>query len=617
MLISKDLRLGEMTAKLHANLQREGGLERIMLRRRRQVGFRLAMMALMVLFFWPYLSLAGMCGWGVIYAALQAWEYWALSDEPVGEAQIKARRATSIWTIALNSAVFGLPAVLWAHSGGLLGLVCGAYLLSGAILNTVLTTRACSAAFQASILPFIGYVFVGAVLAAGQNLKLGALGTVGIAGGMMSLSAVLLWIDSSRTERSESAALASLSEREAQLELALRRAEDAGEAKSAFLANMSHELRTPLNGVLGMASVLARTELTPSQREMVDVISRSAVNLQTLLSDVLDLAKIEAAQVALQAEPLAPAAIARSVGALFSATCSEKGLSLDVDTDAESETGVLADGMRLTQIVTNLCNNAIKFTERGGVTLSVRTMVELQRRRVVFAVADTGIGMSDDGKARLFERFAQVDGSITRRFGGTGLGLAISKNLIDLMGGEIEVESEEGRGSTFTVRFDFPAAELPVAATALAEVDHAPATSEGSEPLRVLLVEDHPVNRQVVQLILADIARVDVAVNGREGLDAAKVNRYDVILMDMQMPVMDGVTATGAIRRWESEQGFARTPIVMLTANAMSGDMQQSLAAGADLHLAKPITADALLAALERVLDPSPEGADQAAPLAG
>jgi CheY-like chemotaxis protein len=365
-----------------------------------------------------------------------------------------------------------------------------------------------------------------------------------------------------------------------------------------------------------MASVLARTELAPSQQEMVDVISRSAANLQSLLSDVLDLAKIEAAQVALQAEPLAPAAIARSVGALFSAACSEKGLSLDVDTDVESEAGVLADSMRLTQVLTNLCNNAIKFTERGGVTLSVRTTAERQRRRVVFAVADTGIGMSPAGKARLFERFAQVDASITRRFGGTGLGLAISKNLIDLMGGEIEVASEEGRGSTFTVHFDFPAAELPVAAPMQADADPAPVNGDASAPLHVLLVEDHPVNRQVVQLILAEFARVDIAVNGREGLDAAKLNRYDVILMDMQMPEMDGVTATGAIRRWESEHGFARTPIVMLTANAMSGDMLQSLAAGADLHLAKPITADALLAALERVLEPGSEGADQAAPLA-
>jgi signal transduction histidine kinase/CheY-like chemotaxis protein len=604
-----------MTANIPANLQPRDGLALIMLRRRRQVGFRLAMMALMVLFFWPYLSLAGMCGWGAIYVALQAWEYGALSAEPVGAAQIEVRRAASIVTIALNSVVFGLPAMLWAHFGGLLGLVCGAYLLSGSILNTVLTTRACRPAFLASILPFIGYVLVSAVLASGQHLEPGALGTVGIAGAMMSLSAVLLWIDSSRTERSESAALAALSEREAQLELALRLAEEASQAKSAFLANMSHELRTPLNGVLGMASVLARTELAPSQREIVDMISRSAVNLQTLLSDVLDLAKIEAAQVDLQPEPLAPAAIARAVGALFSAACSEKGLTLDVDADAGSEAGVLADSMRLTQILTNLCNNALKFTERGGVKLFVRTTTEHARRRVVFAVADTGIGMSDAAKARLFERFAQGDGSITRRFGGTGLGLAISKNLTDLMGGRIEVTSEEGKGSTFTLYFDFAAADLLLAPPGQAGPDPAPANGDGLSPLRVLLVEDHAVNRRVVQLILDDFAHVDVAVNGQEGLDAAKLNRYDVILMDMQMPVMDGVTATRAIRRWETEQGFDRTPIVMLTANAMSEDRLRSMAAGADLHLAKPITADALLAALEHVLEPDCDGVGASAPL--
>jgi len=295
--------------------------------------------------------------------------------------------------------------------------------------------------------------------------------------------------------------------------------------------------------------------------------------------------------------------VARSVSALFAASCAEKGLSLDLDMDLEAEAGVLADSVRLTQIVTNLCSNAIKFTERGGVKLFVRAVTEGERRRVVIAVADTGIGMSTDGKARLFERFAQADGSITRRFGGTGLGLSICKNLIDLMGGEIEVSSAEGVGSTFTATFDFPASELIAAAPSKPLVDPAPSNDEEPAALRILLVEDHPVNRQVVQLILVDVASVDIAVNGFEGLEAAKTNRYDVILMDMQMPVMDGVTATRAIRDWEADQGLARTPIVMLTANAMSEHTAASIEAGADRHLAKPITADALLSALDEVLN--------------
>ena len=578
-------------------------LDEIMLRRRRQVAFRLVMMIVMVVFFWRYLSLSAMCAWAVVYAALQGWEYFALASPVSGARQIGRRRVASLATIFLNSIVFGLPALLWSHFGGILGLVCGAYLLSGAMLNTVLTTRDCRPAFLASITPFIFYVVYGAFVAGGTHLKWDAFGTVGIAGAMMSFSAITLWIDSSKTQRSEAAALEALGEREAQLEQALQHAEDASQAKSAFLANMSHELRTPLNGVLGMASVLARTELAPAQAEMVDVIAASARNLQILLSDVLDLAKIEAAQIDFEAAPVAPATVARNVVALFTGACAEKGLSLDLEVDAESSKAVLSDSVRLTQIVTNFCSNAIKFTEEGGVTLSVRTATRGQRRLVTFAVADTGIGLSASGKARLFERFSQADGSITRRFGGTGLGLSISKQLTDLMGGQIEVASEEGVGSTFTVTFDLAAADVSAASPTETVSAMQSADVEPSADLRVLLVEDHPVNRQVVQLILAEFANVDVAVNGVEGVEAAKLNRYHVILMDMQMPVMDGVTATRTIRDWEREQGLGRTPIIMLTANAMAEHTTQSVEAGADMHLAKPITADALLAALDAALD--------------
>jgi CheY-like chemotaxis protein/two-component sensor histidine kinase len=355
--------------------------------------------------------------------------------------------------------------------------------------------------------------------------------------------------------------------------------------------------------------VLARTKLVESQRDIVDVISVSAKNLQSLLTDVLDLAKIEAAQIDLQADPIAPASVLRSVGSLFAATCTEKGLSLDLDVDDQSESGVLADGLRLVQIITNFCSNAIKFTERGGVKLCVRTTTQGARSTVVFTVSDTGIGMSAEGKARLFERFVQADGSITRRFGGTGLGLSISKSLTDLMGGEIEVASEEGKGSTFTVTLNFPSVDMPIVPKDDSEPGHPSAIGESQTPLRVLLVEDHPVNRQVVQLILADFASVEVAVNGAEGVDAAKARDFDVILMDMQMPVMDGVTATQQIRAWETEQLLPRTPIVMLTANAMKEHIEQSLEAGADIHLAKPITAESLLMALDEVFDKIEPGA--------
>jgi len=583
-------------------------LSEILVRRRRQIWFRLAMMALMVAFFWRYCSVTGMCCWAVVYTGLQVWEYFALAAPAY--AATPRGGAVTLTTIAFNSIVFGLPSVLWAHFGGVLGLVCGAYLLSGAMLNTVLTTRGCRPAFIASITPFILYVLNTAVVASGYRFNWPVSGTVGIAGAMMCVSALSLWGDATKTQRSEEAALVSLSEREAELARALQRAEDASHAKSAFLANMSHELRTPLNGVLGMASVLARTALSEKQEEMLEVIASSAQNLRALLSDVLDLAKIEAAQVELQTEPVTPAAIARSVHALFEGACVEKGLSFTLQINADAEKAVLTDAMRLTQILTNLCSNAVKFTETGGLTLAVQSASKGARRRVQFRVSDTGIGISEGGKTRLFERFAQADGSITRRFGGTGLGLSICKNLVDLMGGDIEVASREGSGSTFIVSFDLEAAETPVAPFAPQASPVAPKDAvQDRGRLRVLLVEDHPVNRQVVQLILSEVAEVAIAVNGEEGVSAATARPFDAILMDMQMPLMDGVTATRAIRAFEAEHGLRRTPIIMLTANAMSEHLDQSTTAGADLHLVKPITAEALLTALEAVM----QGSDRTA----
>jgi two-component system, sensor histidine kinase len=399
---------------------------------------------------------------------------------------------------------------------------------------------------------------------------------------------------------------------ETALKDALKAAEEADRAKSEFLANMSHELRTPLNGIIGMASVLGRTRLEPSQGEMVEVIRTSGASLQTLLSDVLDLAKIEAGQIDLHNDPVAPASLARHVAKLFTAPSAAKGLRFDLDLDAASSSPVLADSVRLTQILTNLCSNAVKFTDRGCVRLSVRAVTHGDRRQVAFAVADTGIGMTPEARARVFERFAQADGSITRRFGGTGLGLSISQHLASLMGGRIEVESSAGRGSTFYLLLDFPAAQTPTLVRsepepeALAATDAATAPAE-PERLRVLLVEDHPVNRQVVQLILGDMVDLHIAENGAEGVDAARAARFDIILMDMQMPVLDGVSATRAIRALEAEQGRPRTPIVMLTANALPEHAAQSRQAGADAHLPKPITAEALFGAIEAVLQPEDE----------
>ncbi len=382
--------------------------------------------------------------------------------------------------------------------------------------------------------------------------------------------------------------------------LARSQAEAAGAAKSAFMANMSHELRTPLNGVVAMASILARTPLTADQLEMLEVIKTSAHSLQTLLSDVLDLAKIESGKIDLQPDATTPAALARHVASLFSAPAAEKGLSFSLLFQDDADVGVLADSVRVTQILTNLCSNAVKFTERGGVTLSVGVNTRGDRRLVAFSVSDTGIGISPDVQAHIFDRFAQADVSITRRFGGTGLGLSISRHLAELMGGRIILTSAEGQGSTFKVELDLPAAEAPiVAANGLGDEKFAWAAN--SLP-RVLLVEDHPVNRKVVQMILADQVVLDMAEDGAQGVAAAERQAYDLILMDMQMPVMDGLTATRAIRAREADSGARQTPIIMLTANALPEHVSLSRDAGANGHLNKPITPDTLYAALEDFL---------------
>jgi len=420
--------------------------------------------------------------------------------------------------------------------------------------------------------------------------------------------------DSQRRAREMSDFAMALSEAKADAQAALEQAETANRAKSEFLANMSHEIRTPLNGVVGIASVLAASELTPKQSELVGIIESSAKTLQTLLADVLDVSKIEAGRLELQREIVRPAALARQIGKLFSAPSAEKGLCFELHIEEGADQPVWGDATRLAQIITNLCSNAVKFTEKGRVALRVDAEDHGAHRRVSFSVSDSGIGLTPAAQARLFERFAQADGSITRRFGGTGLGLSISQELARMMGSDIKVASVEGEGSTFTVAFDLEVAvpaEVEARPTEAAPADAA--SSHFAEArLRVLLVEDHPVNRKVVELMIGELVDLHVAENGAEGLEAAKAQPYDLILMDMQMPVMDGLTATRAIRAHEQATGAGRTPIIILTANALPEHIHASRAAGADTHLSKPISTDVLLSTMDEVLMAREQGHDAA-----
>lgn len=383
-------------------------------------------------------------------------------------------------------------------------------------------------------------------------------------------------------------------------------AEHAARAKSDFLAVMSHEIRTPMNGVLGMAQALASTELDDRQRRMLNVVRESGETLLTLLNDILDMSKIEAGKLDLESIPFEPVGLATSARDLFDQRASQKGLLLVHEIDPSADGWRLGDPGRLRQIVFNLVSNAIKFTATGTVTIAI----SVEDGWLKVAVRDTGIGIPEDRRARLFAKFTQVDSSHTRLYGGTGLGLSISKAIADQMGGTLTVDSVPGEGSTFTLRVPAEIADAPPL-----EFHRAPpapptfATGDGSDEtlgpsLRILVAEDNPANRFVLQTLLEPLGLVpDFAENGALAVEAWQSQAYDIILMDMQMPVMDGPAAMRAIRSAEAATGRARTPIVALTANAMAHQIAEQQAAGADGHAAKPIDLGALFAAMQHAMD--------------
>ncbi|HVI33540.1 ATP-binding protein [Phenylobacterium sp.] len=386
-------------------------------------------------------------------------------------------------------------------------------------------------------------------------------------------------------------------------------AEAANAAKSTFLATMSHEIRTPLNGVLGMAQAMSADRLTAIQRERLSVIQQSGEALLAILNDVLDLSKIEAGKLELETIEFDLGEVVRGAHSAFTALANKKGLSFAVDIDA-ARGRYLGDPTRLRQILYNLISNALKFTEHG----EVRVTAERRGDLLEVAVADTGVGISKEGLARLFDKFDQLDSSTTRKFGGTGLGLAICHELAHLMGGEMAVESELGKGSRFILRV--PLERVGEARTAT-EYAPPPPNQRAALALRVLAAEDNTVNQLVLKTLLHQLGVEPVVVeSGQAALAAWEGAHWDVILMDIQMPDMDGVTATARIREREKATGRARTPIVALTANAMSHQVEQYLAAGMDGHVAKPIEAMALFQALVDATEDGDGACDPAAQVA-
>ncbi len=371
-------------------------------------------------------------------------------------------------------------------------------------------------------------------------------------------------------------------------------AEVSNQAKSQFLANMSHELRTPMNAILGMIDVALPKANDAVVADCLNTAKGSADLLLTLLNDLLDSAKIESGKLGLEPSPFSLRRLLTQITRVLSVRANEKGLAFYCRVPDDTPDAVVGDRMRLQQVLLNLAGNAIKFTERGEVEISVRTRLEDGEAGLQFAVRDTGIGIPADSMDRLFQPFGQVDASMSRRFGGTGLGLSISKSLVELMGGTIWVESEVGKGSTFRFSLRLPLArELP----ADFEPSAAPSTAARGH-LQVLVVEDNHANQKLATYILQDRGHiVQVAEDGEEAIRLAERNRYDVILMDVQMPGMNGLEATAAIREGEDEG--RRTPIIAMTAHAMKGDRERCLAAGMDAYLAKPVNAQEMIRLVE------------------
>lgn len=385
-------------------------------------------------------------------------------------------------------------------------------------------------------------------------------------------------------------------------ESAQRQAHKLAQAKSEFLAKMSHEIRTPLNGVIAAADLMAATQLNDEQHELLDTLRLSAKTLLGIINDILDFSKIEAGRMVLETLPFTPTVLVEEVVSIMAPAAHSKGLTVRTELSSSLPHSVAGDPLRLRQILLNFVGNAIKFTARGEVVIRAMRLKkgEGQSAWIRFEVQDTGVGIPPEKQAGIFDAFTQADSSVTRQYGGAGLGLAICKRLVELMGGQIGVYSQPGQGSCFWFEVPLPVIQENAPEETTAQPSGSALNSHELDGVRVLLVEDNPVNQKVAIRMLQKLGCVvELAENGQQALEKLERASYDIVLMDMQMPVMDGLTATRLLRQREQQTSHHQV-VIALTANAMQTDRELCLEAGMDDYLSKPLTLDALQVMLLR-----------------
>ena len=557
-------------------------LDRTAVETRKQAGVRAAIGVVVLLSGLTAIPLPELLVWAAMFV-MGDLTLWIATDPANQRRRPVFFRSLRLAATLLSTCAWVTIGALWWMSPGEYAKAVGVGFIAGVLLYVVRGCHRSLAQLLVSGLPPVVALLILPLIGGFTIAKTGLIASLALLVMYAVSSAINAWSAYRRLQRTT-------------LELVQKQqeAEAASIAKSEFLANMSHEIRTPLNGVLAMAHVLHRADLPPREKEAAGLICTSGEMLERLLSDVLDLAKVEAGQMTLEAAPFSAADLTRSVVALCRMRAEEKHVGMAIEIDPSAEGFYLGDAVRVRQVLNNLVSNAVKFTSGGEVQVRLGVYSGGALR---FTVSDTGVGFDPAMKARLFDRFEQADGSITRRFGGSGLGLAISRKLVEMMDGTLDCDSTPGRGARFW--FELPLSRAGASEPALVNSVEVSSEAARMRDLCLLVADDHPTNLKVVEIILAESGVAVTAVtDGEQAVAAHARQAFDLILMDMQMPVMDGLTAVSLIRAAEAAAGRSRTPIIMLTANASPEHVAAGRAAGADRHMTKPISPVALLSAI-------------------